>query len=120
MIIRFILHLVWIFVFLIGSTFSCAAIINENIWGDNHSMNESHTMTDHDCCPEDGHEKEWNIKNLIQIVNKQAFKIVYISLRNTNIWNPEENQYWSIRDIYQNPMYDRQSFFFTDTIRLLI
>lgn len=120
MISRFLFHLVFLSVFLFGSIFSCTAYFHS---GTNVSIVkyeiEDELPFDH-CCPNDGHKQKIEGKTSEQVIQKQDF------LNNDNDRNYISLVFTDEYEIYRNvfeynfPRRDKQSFFFTDTIRFLI
>ncbi len=72
MISRFLFHLVFLSVFLFGSTFSCTAF-TENMMEHGHEQEIIHSHESDDCCPEDGHKKQVESKSISQVTQKQSY-----------------------------------------------
>lgn len=119
MFFRFLIHLVFVLVFLFWSTFSCSAFINQETWHW-HYDEVIQEKTPDDCCPKDGHKKQIESKNITQTLQKQGFDIEPFipQVEKTFYSNQVETKYHV--SYYQNPPYDKQHLFFTETIRLLL
>ena len=116
---RILIHLVFVSVFLFWSTFSCSAFLGEEVWNWYHSEHIQEKTPD-DCCPKDGHKKRIESKNITQTLQKQGFDIEPFIPQNEKAFYGNETKVNYQTSYYQNPNYDKQSLFFTDTIRLLL
>lgn len=119
MFFRFLIHLVFVSVFLFWSTFSCTAFASEEVWHWHHDEVIQEKTSD-DCCPKDGHKKQIEWKNIIQTLQKQGFDIEHFIPKNEKTFFDKKTQTNHQVSYYQSPQHDRQSLFFIDTIRLLL
>lgn len=119
MLLKIFLHLVFLSVFLFWNTFSCTAFTNESVEHE-HNTENIHTEVPDDCCPKDGHKKQIESKNLTQTLQKQGFDIEPFIPQNEKVFYSNETKVSYQTSYYQNPTYDKQSLFFTDTVRLLL
>ena len=79
----------------------------------------THTGEDSDCCPKDGHKKQDLEKKIIQLIQKKCFDVVTPSFLSIQDFQLYIYRVVYVQVGYKQPMRDRQSFFFVDTIRLL-
>ena len=119
MLFRFLIHLVFVSVFVFWSTFSCSAFFNEEVWNWHHDEHIQEKTPD-DCCPKDGHKKQIESKNITQTLQKQSFGIDPCIPQNEKVFHSNEAKVSYQTSYYQAPPYDKQSLFFMDTIRLLL
>ncbi len=119
MLLKIFLHLVFLSVFLFWNTFSCTAFTNESVEHE-HNAENIHTEVPDDCCPKDGHKKQIESKNLTQTLQKQGFDVDPFIPQNEKVFYDDTIESRYIASCYHNPLYDKQSLFFTDTVRLLL
>jgi hypothetical protein len=119
MFFRFLIHLVFVSVFLFWSTFSCTVFVSEESWHWHHDEVIQEKTSD-DCCPKDGHKKQIEWKNTVQTLQKQGFDIEPFIPQYEKVIYGAGNEMKFLVSYYQNPPHDKQSLFFTDTVRLLL
>ncbi len=85
-----------------------------------HEQEIAHLHEGDNCCPKDGHKKQVEWKNTAQIVQKQGFDTDLFILQNEKVFYSNEKRVNYQTSFYQNPLFDKQSLFFIDTIRLLL
>ena len=119
MFFRFITHLVFVWVFLFWSTFSCTAFTDKEEWHW-HYDEIVQEKTHDDCCPKDGHKKQIEWKNIIQTLQKQGFDVDPFIPQNEKVFYDDTIESRYIASCYHSPLHDKQSLFFTDTVRLLL
>jgi hypothetical protein len=72
------------------------------------------------CCPKDGHKKQVEWKNNLQVLQKQGFDNDPFISQNERVFYSNEKGVNYQPSYYQSPSFDKQSLFFIDTIRLLL
>lgn len=73
-----------------------------------------------DCCPKDGHKKEFENKSIAHAFKKQTLDIIPFVPQPDKLSYAEVSEETHTLLYYQEPSHDRQSTFFTDTIKLLL
>ena len=79
-----------------------------------------HSHESDDCCPKDGHKKQIESKSISQITQKQSYHFDGALHEKSRVPWFQEIVSISLISYYESPQYDRQSLFFTDTIKLLL
>lgn len=72
------------------------------------------------CCPKDGHKKQVEWKNTLQVLQKQSFDTDHFTLQTEKVFYGDEKSVNYQTSYYQSPLFDKQRLFFIDTIRLLL
>ena len=123
MIFKTLFYTIYLCIFSFWGLFQCFASIDmfhDTHWHHDEAVYHTDHTTTHDCCPEDGHQKEILEKKL-----SHALKNIH--------WVDESSRFLWIRFLlvvqihdkkiiptYHWPYFDRQRRFFTDTVRLTI